>query len=377
MSKNDDAWNTLFAQYDILHEIQRVGVYEIDAATIRTVREPRLMSKFDHKANLPKIFQDHQLAILPITRSRYVIGPFEAYHDLSQLPLTDEPVRIPFPAYIESIDPTDLYSEPAVLHCAYVSGMIEKVLGETLWPTISGRMSSGDFDFLIRNRDFRDQSVAISKSQVEIDAGYESQSRIMLVEAKNEAIDDFLIRQLYYPYRLWTDKVSKPVVPVFLTFSNDIFRFLVFAFEDPQRYNSLKLVEQKRYVLDHAPIGRDDIVSVLETGKILPEPAVPFPQADVFPRVVDLLGILMQKGRTKDEITLNYAFDQRQTHYYTRAGMYLGFIDTFRDPDGTVIFQLSRKGRNIMGNPFKAKYLRLVASILEHEVFHRVLHEYL
>lgn len=46
---------------------------------------------------------------------------------------------------IRSIAPANLYSENAVLHCAYVSGMNDEVMGEKSWLTVSGRMSSGDF----------------------------------------------------------------------------------------------------------------------------------------------------------------------------------------------------------------------------------------
>ena len=39
------------------------------------------MTKFDHKANLPKLFKDNRLTILPITRE-YIIGRFENYQKL-------------------------------------------------------------------------------------------------------------------------------------------------------------------------------------------------------------------------------------------------------------------------------------------------------
>lgn len=376
-SKNDGAWESLFAKHNILSEIRRVGFFEIDAGTIRTVREPRLMSKFDHKANLPEIFKDNDLAILPISRSRYIIGHFDAYHKLVIASSVASPILIPFPNYIRSIDPANLYSENAVLHCAYVSGMINEVMGEKSWPTVSGRMSSGDFDFLIRNNSMQEHRVTISKSQVEIDAGYEAESRVMLVEAKNESVQDFLIRQLYYPYRLWETRISKQIMPVFLTFSNDVFSFFVYEFEDARRYNSLRLVQQNHFMLTHEGIFLDDILEVLNSVSTVSEPAIPFPQADVFARVVDLLGILMENDLTKDEITLNYAFDERQTNYYTTAGMYLGLIEKYQSQENTVVFRLSRRGREIMSKPYKRKYLMLATCILEHGVFHRVLREYL
>ena len=77
-SLNDTAWEQLFSKYDILDCIADEGQFCISAAKIKEFREPRLMAKFDHAINLPKIFKKHQLAILPITRGKYIISHFEA-----------------------------------------------------------------------------------------------------------------------------------------------------------------------------------------------------------------------------------------------------------------------------------------------------------
>lgn len=181
MGLNDEAWAILFERYNILSHITQNGFYEIDANTIKTVREPRLMAKFDHKINLPDIFRKNGLSILPISRSRYIIGEYDAYQTVSYSP-TVTPTLISFPEHITSIDPTHLYSESAALHCAYVSGMIDDLIGELSLPTISGRMSSSSFDFLIRSKTNSEQHINITKSQVEIDAGYESDNHLFIVE---------------------------------------------------------------------------------------------------------------------------------------------------------------------------------------------------
>lgn len=79
MGKNDAAWECLFEKYRILDKIEREGQYIITADEIRKFREPRLMTKFDHKINLPAIFQNNGLSILPITRGEYIISSFSAY----------------------------------------------------------------------------------------------------------------------------------------------------------------------------------------------------------------------------------------------------------------------------------------------------------
>ena len=65
--QNDRAWEALFEKYDILSRIRQEGKFVISAAQIKEYREPRLMAKFDHRINLPQIFSEHQLAILPIS----------------------------------------------------------------------------------------------------------------------------------------------------------------------------------------------------------------------------------------------------------------------------------------------------------------------
>ena len=67
-------------------------------------------------------------------------------------------------------------------------------------------------------------SVKVANSQVEIDGGYEGLN--ITYRSKNSISDDFLIRQLYYPYRLWQSKIDKNVKPIFMIYSNGIFNLM-------------------------------------------------------------------------------------------------------------------------------------------------------
>lgn len=375
-TKTDKAWEILFERHQILEQIQLNGFFEIQAKEIKKVREPRLMAKFDHFSHLPKLFKEYGLSILPISRSSYVIGEFDVYEKVTYNKRL-KPTRICFPSTITTIDPTNLYSESSALHCAHLTGMMERVLGEPCYQTISGRMSSKEFDFHIRTRRGEDHQIHIKNSQIEIDGGYESDHQFMIVEAKNEKVDDFLVRQLYYPYRLWQEKTKKMVKPVFFTYSNDIFSFFVYEFTDAGRYNSLRLMEQRDFIIAGEELVFDDLVQVFRTVPIVPEPEIPFPQADSFPRVVDLLGLLVENDMSKEHITRNYDFDVRQTNYYTSAGMYLGLIEKYNDENKQVMFRLTKDGRAIMKLRTKDKFLELVKSILAHEPFRQVFAEYL
>ena len=371
-TKNDAAWEQLFDKYDILSRVEREIAVEITAAQINEFREARLMTKFDHRRNLPELFHKNNLSILPISRGSYLISHFEAYQDIGE---TDSRVhRVSFPADIESIDYENITSEAMAISCAYVSGILaDFVEDEKLLPTVSGRMSSDVFAFDINNsklnRPFR---VTVSNAQVEIDGGFEGACTLSVIEAKNAISDDFLIRQLYYPYRLWKNRIRKIVKPVFMIYSNGIFSLYEYVFEDPGNYNSIVLVKQKNYTVEDMDITLDDILGILHQVKPVNEPEIPFPQANSFKRVINICELLAEGGRTRDEITLNYDFDPRQTNYYTDAARYLGLVDKKRE-NGEVVYFLTPEGKKLSRLKYKARQLKFAELILQHHVFRETL----
>ncbi|HHX24783.1 MAG TPA: hypothetical protein GX723_12380 [Thermoanaerobacterales bacterium] len=60
-TKNDEAWAHLFDKYKILDKISCEECFHITAGQINEFREARLMTKFDHRVNLPKIFYRNNL----------------------------------------------------------------------------------------------------------------------------------------------------------------------------------------------------------------------------------------------------------------------------------------------------------------------------
>jgi len=369
MSKTEQAWATLFDKHDILREISEKGLFEITAGEIKKLREPRLMANFHHRASLPRLFVEHGLNILPLTRGSYVIGAFDAYQSIEHAEGTSVVVKR-LPEGIRSVDPNNLYSESIALNCAFLAGIIDDILGDRAAHTLSGRMTTGSFEFSIRSRRGDRTGITVRNAQCEIDGGYESQSKLLLVEAKNVSARDFLVRQLYYPYRLWEERIKKKIIPAFMIFSNDIFSFFIYEFEERASYNSLRLVTQKKYAVAAAHISTEDIAQLVEQVQVIKEPKVPFPQADSFERVVDLLNLLVGGDMSGDEITSNYDFDRRQTDYYTNAGVYLGLIQK-RRIGGESVYSISSRGRAIMLSDRTKKLKGLVATILGHEVFKR------
>ncbi len=369
------AWEALFEQHHILETVDARQVCIISANEIRTLREPRLMAKFDHEAALPEIFMRNGLTILPVSRGSYCIGRFKAY---KRFGLRPQPVkRAALPGHLTTLDPASLHSECVALNAALASGMLKDFSGDNdLTPTVSGRMGSGAFSFTIDDARHGKATLAVDNAQIEIDVALEGRQSLLLIEAKHQLSRDFIIRQLYYPFRTWTARTRKTVRPIFMVYSNDIFRLYEYAFTDADHYNSLELVRSGRYSLTDTRIDRSDVATLAAGVSPVEEPEIPFPQADIFERVINLCELLFSEELNPEAVTEEYDFAARQTAYYAASGKYLGLIEQKGTP-GDARFALSREGRRILGLGYKQRQLAFCECILKHEVFLSAFREYL
>ena len=328
------------------------------------------MTKYDHYDQLPDVFKNNHLSILPNRNWSYLIWPFSTHQDISyeNIPLR----QIKHRADLESLNPDNLFSEAVSLNYALATWMIKDLIWEVCELTISWRMKSSDFKFNINNSvSWDNHEIEVHNAQIEIDWGYESKNKLILVEAKKWKCDDFIIRQLYYPYRLWKDKVNKEVVPVFMTESNWIFSFFIFKFEDKNNYNSIKLIKQIDYSIDFEPITNNDIAS-LSNLKYVEEPNVPFPQADDFEKCINVLELLRYWERTKDEISDTFWYVKRQWDYYANAAEYLWLVEKFN----IWSVRLTALWKEIINLPRKKRNLKLIKLILSHRVFNEIYNIY-
>jgi hypothetical protein len=368
--KNDLFWEKIFEKHHVVDQVLSNGYFSISAAEINKFREARLMTKFDHQSQLPKPFAENGLSILPSARGKYLIGAFETFCSFDANPV--EAAKVELPSFLESLDYRNITSEATAISCAFVSKILQDFTGEVnLYPTVSGRMSSSSFDFSINSAQglFR---VSVENSQVEIDGGFEGDFSLNLIEAKNYIADDFMVRQLYYPYKLWASKVSKKVRPIFLTYTNGIFHLREYAFGDVNHYNSLRLINQKKYAIQ-GPINLEVAQQLIEAAKVQKEPEIPFPQADNFERVINLCELLMQKGFIlKEGITQAYDFDYRQADYYSNAGKYLGLIEAKRVNNQVACF-LTESGQRMFSLSIYDRQVEFIKLIISHAVFKEVM----
>jgi hypothetical protein len=150
-SKNDAAWQILFQEENILERIERDGYCDISSETINKKRESRLMTKFDHRSQLPMLFREHNLSIQPVSRGNYIIGNFSSYFSLPEDKVLPETQYFELPPHIETIASQNIGSESSAILCAYLSGMLTNILEEETFFTVFGRMSTGQFDYEIYN----------------------------------------------------------------------------------------------------------------------------------------------------------------------------------------------------------------------------------
>ncbi|MGI5868630.1 MAG: type II restriction enzyme [Kiritimatiellia bacterium] len=371
-TKNDKSWNDLFEKYDILQKIDTDGEFTISASKIKEFREPRLMTKFDHEINRPRVFSENDLSILPISRGDYIISQFTAYQPL--VALSDPIQQVALPEHLQSLNARAVTSETIAVNCALASGIFSHFLGEEqLDATVSGRMGSGVFDFGIHNlRRGGVSSIRVDNAQIEIDAAFEGIDSLALIEAKRDLSDDFIIRQLYYPYRTWQERVTKKVRPVFFVYSNGVYNLYEYEFQSTDEYNSLVLIKHARYSIEEdMSITLPELQRLAADTSPVDEPKIPFPQADSFERVVNVCELLESQELDRDNITDGYAFDVRQTNYYTDAARYLGLVEKMKI-DRTPAYRLSRQGRCVLKLNYKNRQLAFCKCILQHRVFHKV-----
>lgn len=379
---NDRAWYKLFEKYDIENILEQSGEYKIKASEINEFREARLMTKFDFKSSLPEIFMKNKLSILPISRGDYIIGNFNAYEKLPEV--SGEVINFEFPENICSINYENITSEAMAINCAHISGILKHFLGEEmLFQTVNGRMSSGEFSFNIdRCKSYLSSNkISVKNAQVEIDGGYEGINSLTLIEAKNTTPNDFLVRQIYYPYRLWQQKIGqfKEVRTIYMTYTNGIYNLYEYRFDNGMSYNSLNLIKNARYSIGVEDITFDDIYEIYKSvDKFDPEvDGIPFPQADNFNRVVNICELLYERSTvTRDEITNNYDFNSRQTNYYIDACRYLGLVNKSRF-DGKVCYKLSKNGNNLFRYNIKKRNLIYTEMILRKKAFYLTFKKYI
>ena len=281
---------------------------------------------------------------------------------------------VELPEY-ETIDCNNISSEANAINVLTLSGILDNFLeDEGTVETFNGRMGTGEFKFSVNTSRKKSQEIYVKNAQCEIDGGFENEKDVIIMEAKNVLNEDFHIRQLYYPYRLWKSKISKPIRLVFSIYTNMIYRLIEYKFNDINDYSSIEFVKGKKYSLQNTTIEMEDIIRVRKNTSVHymdnkdSDLKVPFIQANSFERVISLLENLKDNPMTVEQIAQFMEFDERQSDYYYNAGAYIGLFKK-ESEDKQIKVYLTKLGEKVFSLGYKERQLKFVELILQHQIF--------
>jgi hypothetical protein len=248
---NTPSWNAIFDMYDIWQHNFDSAPFPISSAQIGTAcqdfrmpsqKESRILCKQDTRESRPRAFHERGLFILPVRNKHYLIIKGEGYVDVPPIesPLLEYHSNFPFELETTQVG----NSEMQHLDRAYAQSLIRHFADdESLVLTIRGRKYTDAFQFVTGEFQIDSESV-----QTEVDAGYEGANQVVLVEAKSGNATNTIIRQLYYPFRQWQQRTTKPVSTLFFQRRrNDEYHIWHFGFDDVNDYNSIRLLKSARY----------------------------------------------------------------------------------------------------------------------------------
>lgn len=248
---NNNSWKKIFDDNKILkHDFEKSPFY-LSAKDIKksvqdfkntTEKEVRILCKMDTRESVPDIMKEKGLILLPVKNGYYAIVKGEGYIDIPDIEGEAEiyNTKLDF-----DLDTTKIgNSEMQHLDFAYASSLIRTFMQDpTLVLTIRGRKYTPRFSYKIGNQLIDTQGV-----QTEVDAGYEGKDKIVLIEAKNSSTTkNTIIRQLYYPFRQWSEHTTKDVFLLFFEKRVDEYLIWQYEFTDKDSYDSIRLIKSKKY----------------------------------------------------------------------------------------------------------------------------------
>lgn len=362
-------WESLFNK----HVDKKLSINPVSSKDIKkeTGMEPRLMAKFDTREDLPPIFRENGMFLLPVSNGEYVIIRGEGFHDpeTCDKPVEDFTCELPFELKSSEYGS----SEMQYVDYAFNSGLISHFTGiETLYPTIRGRKRSKDFSFRVEGTEM----LEVSSVQVEIDSGYEGENEIIIMEAKVGAPTSFNIRQLYYPYRSWGEIIpDKKIRPIFFTYDpiERIYSLYEYRFIDKENYNSITPVAAGRYRISYNGREKDLLGYFLQKTKEqkISENRLHIPQANDVEKIIGVVFQVAEGLNNAGDIAEQFELTHRQGNYYLDAGYSLGLLEKTKGRKTT--YQLTARGKRFVTLPVHKRNSQLCRLMMEMPIVKEVM----
>ena len=342
------AWEKLVQErVDISSDLVVLTKTDIESVT---GNELRLMAKMDSSEDVPAALRRHGYFILPIKNGEYALVRGNGFHKLECLP---EPPTVFRPQLdFELVTLNVGNSEMQYLDYCYNIGLFEKFARVTgLRQTIRGRKRLPTIDFSVGKVGPIHVKAGV---QIEVDSGCEGRDDIVLIEAKVGQPPDFIIRQLFYPYRKWRIEIpAKQIRPWFFC-SEEIsgprlYKFWEYEFADDAQYQSLRLTRSENFLVE--PVRQRLTVEELLRAHVRRRADARLwdvPQADSFWRVAEIPLLVEQGINTSSKLAVHYWFDPRQSSYYRQAAEFLGLVSQDKRSH---VYQLTDLGREYVNRP--------------------------
>ena len=249
----DRSWKKIFDDYEIhKHDFNKEPFY-ITATQIKRAcqnfketgeKEVRLLCKQDQREDRPKVFTENNLFLLPVVNKKYAIIKGEGYVDIPVIKKSEEVYTSKLKFHLD----TSLIGNSEMQHLdfAYASSLIRTFMkDDSLVLTIRGRKYTPQFSFKVGK-----QTIEVRSVQTEVDAGFEGEKQVVLIEAKSSNSKNTIIRQLYYPFKQWQTHTNKKVVTLFFEKTGDSYSIWHFRFKYIDDYNSIELVRAGKFVIN-------------------------------------------------------------------------------------------------------------------------------
>lgn len=346
MAKIADLWEKIFEikSFDLTKDLHFISADEIKEIT---GAEPRIMAKVDASVDLPDVFKRNRYFLLPVKNGLYAIVRGNGFHLLeakgSQI---NHVSRIKFNLTTAGRGS----SEMQYLDYSFNSGALENLLGiSPLYQSIRGREYSKQFQFKVGQTE-----ISVGSVQLEVDSGLEGEDTIVLIEAKVKTPEDFIIRQLFYPYNHFKIiSPNKKIVPIFFTYepNTKLYNFWIYEFTDPGNYNSIRLKEVRSLTISAE--------QEIKLSEIKPMGIVAYkdliPQANDLNKVIELVFKVNEGVNHYKNVAEYFDFNERQSSYYREAAEALGLITNKKG-----IYKLTNIGNQLVSLPVEKRNLFMV-----------------
>lgn|GEM_PF-134234 len=340
LKKKNDAWTKIVSKLNLdlsspISPIIPSTIFREEADI-----EARLACYNDCLSEVPPVLRASGVFPLPVRNKEYCLIKANGFHEFEEIstPIITYTSRIPFLP-----DTFDGEGESNYVHYAYNAGLISEFTGKKdIIKMNEGRFRATKFDFNIGSVGPIEQEGV----QVQVDGLFEGRDSIIVLEAKVKSNSNFLIRQLYYPWRHWTEKSQKEVIASFLRIDkvSEVYNLWQYRFTDKSNYASIELVKTARYEIVENPYSPEEIeeLSLDDVGYV--------PQADSVDKILQLVSLVGNGHQSAEAISKEMGFVGRQASYYGEAAEELGFITRSREASGAYLFELTPRGMEFYGS---------------------------